>query len=62
MINWANLIVLVVTMVVANLIYLKWQHKKLLAEARQALLKEFTDLIDNNEEITMTIIKNKRPE
>lgn len=45
----------------AELIYTRIYRDKILAKARDALIQELTDLIGNNEEITMTIVKNNRP-
>lgn len=42
----------------AELIYTRIYRDKILAKARDALIQELTDLIGNNEEITMTIVKN----
>lgn len=42
----------------AELIYTRIYRDKILAKARDQLIQELTDLIGNNEEITMTIVKN----
>lgn len=58
--DWMNLVMLFVAITLAEIGYRALFYPKLLKKAKEELIRELGEMVEANDEVTITIIRNEK--